>query len=113
MAANRAGFLQMSPAAYQRWGKEEVRLHPVGTGPVTLARWGQNQIIVLEKNPHDFKPGLPYLDRIELHIMKEGVMRVTALRAGEGDFANAVPRQQVERLAKDTPNHMLRGRETQ
>jgi peptide/nickel transport system substrate-binding protein len=113
MAANRAGFLQMSPAAYQRWGKEAVRLHPVGTGPFTLARWDQNQIIVLEKNPHYFKPGLPYLDRIELHIMKEGVTRVTALRAGEVEFANAVPREQVERLTKDTHIQMLRGRETQ
>jgi ABC-type transport system substrate-binding protein len=38
MAAYRVGFAQMSPAAYKRWGKEEVRLHPVGTGPFTLAR---------------------------------------------------------------------------
>ncbi len=45
--------------------------------------------------------------------MKEGVTRVTALRAGEVDFANAVPREQVERLAKDTHIQMLRGRETQ
>ncbi len=37
MAVNRAGFLQMSPASYQRWGKEEVQRHPVGTGPFTLA----------------------------------------------------------------------------
>jgi peptide/nickel transport system substrate-binding protein len=113
MAANRTGFLQMSPASYQRWGKEEVRLHPVGTGPFKLARWDQNQIIVLEKNPHYFKPGLPYLDRIELRIMKEGVTRVTALRTGEVDFANAVPREYVERMAKDTQVRMLRGRETQ
>ena len=113
MAANRAGFLQLSPASYTQWGKENVRLHPVGTGPFKLARWDQNQIIVLEKNPHYFKPGLPYLDRIELRIMKEGVTRVTALRAGEIDFANAVPREQVERLAKDAHIQMLRGRETQ
>ena len=25
MAANRTGFLQMSPASYKRWGKEEIR----------------------------------------------------------------------------------------
>ena len=61
MAADRVGFLQLSPAAYEHWGREEVRLHPVGTGPFTLARWEQNQAIVLEKNPHYFKPGLPYL----------------------------------------------------
>jgi ABC-type transport system substrate-binding protein len=113
IAANRAGFLQMSPASYKQWGKENVRLHPVGTGPFKLARWDQNQIILLEKNPNYFKPGLPYLDRIELRIIKEGVTRVTALRAGEVDFANAVPREQVERLTKDPQVRMLRGRETQ
>ncbi len=58
MAADRVGFLQMSPAAYKQWGREEVRLHPVGTGPFKLARWEQNQVIVLEKNPHYYKPGL-------------------------------------------------------
>jgi ABC-type transport system substrate-binding protein len=36
---------------------------------ILLARWDQNQIIVLEKNPHYFKSGLPYLDRIELWVM--------------------------------------------
>jgi ABC-type transport system substrate-binding protein len=113
MAANRAGFLQMSPAAYKRWGKEEVRLHPTGTGPFKLARWDQNQVIVLEKNPHYFKPGLPYLDRVELRVMKDGITRVTALRAGEVDFANAIPREHVERLAKDPQMRVLRGRETQ
>ncbi len=113
MAANRAGFLQMSPASYQRWGKEEIRLHPVGTGPFKLARWDQNQLIVLEKNPHYFKQGLPYLDRVELRVMKDGITRVTALRAGEVDFANAVPREHVERLAKDPQIRVLRGRETQ
>jgi ABC-type transport system substrate-binding protein len=113
MAANRAGFLQMSPDSYKQWGKEEVRLHPVGTGPFKLVRWDQNQSIVLEKNPHYFKPGLPYLDRLELHIMKEGVTRVTALRTREVDFANAVPREHVERLAKDPQILVLRGRETQ
>jgi peptide/nickel transport system substrate-binding protein len=113
MAADRTGFLQMSPASYQKWGKEEVRLHPAGTGPFKLAKWEQNQIIVLEKNPHYFKPGLPYLDRVELRIMKEGVTRVTALRAGEVDFANYIPRESIERLSRDPQLYVLRGRETQ
>jgi ABC-type transport system substrate-binding protein len=113
MAAERVGFLQMSPAAFKQWGKEEIRLHPVGTGPFKLARWDQNQIIVLEKNPHYFKPGLPYLDRIELRVMKEGVTRVTALRTGEVDFANYIPREHVERLARDPQMQVFRGRDTQ
>jgi ABC-type transport system substrate-binding protein len=113
MAAERTGFLQMSPAAFKKWGKEDIRLHPVGTGPFKLARWEQNQIIVLEKNPHYFKSGLPYLDRIELRVMKEGVTRVTALRTGEVDFANYVPREHVERLTRDPQIVVLRGTDTQ
>jgi ABC-type transport system substrate-binding protein len=77
----------MSPASYKRWGKEEIRLHPVGTGPFKLARWDQHQAIVLEKNPHYYNPGLPYLDHVELRIMKDGITHVTALRAGEKEAA--------------------------
>ena len=72
MAAERVGFLQMSPAAFKKWGKEEIRLHPVGTGPFKLAKWEQNQIIVLEKNPHYFKPGLPISTASSLRSSKKG-----------------------------------------
>jgi peptide/nickel transport system substrate-binding protein len=113
MAAYRVGFAQMSPASYKRWGKEDVRLHPVGTGPFKLARWEQNQIIGLEKNPDYFKPGLPYLDRIDLRIMKEGVTRVTALRTGEVEFANYIPSEHVERLTKDPQLQVIQGRDAQ
>jgi ABC-type transport system substrate-binding protein len=113
MAANRAGFLPMSPASDTQWGQEHVRLHPVGTGPFQRARRDQNPIIVLEKNADYCKAGLPSRERVELRIMKEGVPRVTALRAGAVDCANAVPRAPVERLARDTHVQMLRGRETQ
>ena len=113
MAVNRVGFLQMSPASYKRWGKDEVRLHPDGTGPFKLAKWDQNRIVVLEKNPNYFKPGLPYLDRVELQIIKEGVTRVTALRAGEVDFANYIPREHVDRLTRDAKIQVLKGKDTQ
>jgi ABC-type transport system substrate-binding protein len=58
MTADRVGFLQMSPAPFERWGKEEIRLHPVGTGPFKLAKWDRHQVIVLEKNPN-FQTGAP------------------------------------------------------
>ena len=45
--------------------------------------------------------------------MKEGVTRVTALRAGEVDFANMVPREHVERLTRDPQLYVLRGKDTQ
>jgi ABC-type transport system substrate-binding protein len=106
-------FLIKSPTAYKKWGRKEAHLHPTGTGPFKLARWEPNQIIVLEKNPAYFKPGLPYLDRIEFKIMKDGITRATALRAGEVDFVNYVAKELVERLSKDPKLQLLRGPDTQ
>jgi peptide/nickel transport system substrate-binding protein len=45
--------------------------------------------------------------------MKEGVTRVTALRTGEVDFANYIPREHVERLARDPQIQVIKGRDTQ
>ena len=106
-------FLIKAPSTYKTWGRKDAHLHPIGTGPFKLARWEQNQIIVLEKNPDYFKKGLPYLDRIELKIMKDGITRATALRAGEVDFLNYVPKEMVERLSKDAKLQLLRGQDTQ
>lgn len=108
----RVGFLQMSPTSYKTYGKKEVHLHPAGTGPFKFARWEQNNIIVLEKNPNYFKAGLPYLDRIEFKIMKEGVTRATALRAGEVDFVTVFPREHADRVAKDPKIRLYRGLDT-
>ncbi len=105
------GLRIISPTAYERWGKD-FGLHPVGTGPFQLGAWEQNRIIVLEKNRDYFKPGLPHLDRVELQIMKDGVTRVAALRAGEVDFINWVPREQAKRLEQDPKLQLWKGPET-
>jgi ABC-type transport system substrate-binding protein len=113
LAVYRVGFLIKSPTAYQKWGKKEAHLHPTGTGAFKLARWETNQLIVLEKNPDYFKPGLPYVDRIEYKIIKEGVTRATALRTGEVDFVNYVPKEAVERLSKDAKIRLFKGLDLQ
>jgi ABC-type transport system substrate-binding protein len=93
-------FLIKAPSTYKTWGRQDAHLHPTGTGPFKLAKWDTNQIIVLEKNPAYFKIGLPYLDRIEFKIMKDGVTRATALRAGEVDYVSWVPREHADRVTK-------------
>ncbi|MGH8055783.1 MAG: ABC transporter substrate-binding protein, partial [Candidatus Entotheonellia bacterium] len=113
LAVHRTGFVIKSPNTYKTWGRQDAHMHPTGTGPFKLARWESNQIIVLEKNPDYFKQGLPYLDRIEFKIMKDGITRATALRAGEVDFVNYVPKEMVERLSKDPKIQLPRGPDTQ
>jgi len=102
LAQYREGLLIKSPTAYEKVGKQEAQQHPVGTGPFKLAKWEQNNLIVLEKNKDYWKPGLPYLDRIEFKIMKDGVTRATALRAGEVDYVSWLPREHVDRVAKQS-----------
>jgi peptide/nickel transport system substrate-binding protein len=106
------GFLMISPTSYQRWGRQELPLHPAGTGPFMFAKWEPNRVILLERNPRYWKPGLPYLDRLEFKIIKEGVTRTTALRRGEVDVANRVPVEQVGLVAKDPRIQLFTGPET-
>jgi len=110
LATNGTGLHIISPTSEKTWGKDVLR-HPSGTGPFRFVTWEQNNRIVLERNPHYFKQGLPYLERIEYRIMKEGVTRVAALRAGEVDFVNWTPRESIERLSKDPKVRVLQGPE--
>ena len=71
MAVYRMGFQIKSPTSYKTWGRKDAALHPLAR-VLQAGQVGANQIIVLEKNPDYYKKGLPYLDRIELKIMKEG-----------------------------------------
>jgi peptide/nickel transport system substrate-binding protein len=110
LATNGTGLHIISPTSEKTWGKDVLR-HPSGTGPFRFVSWEQNARIVLERNPHYFKPGLPYLDRLEYRVMKEGVTRVAALRAGEVDFVNWTPRESLERLSKAPKIQVLQGPE--
>jgi ABC-type transport system substrate-binding protein len=56
--------------------------------------------VILEKNPHYFKPGLPYLDTLEFRVMKDPLTASAAIRSGEIDFIMRVPIQQALILEK-------------
>ncbi len=88
------GFLVASPSAVHQWGKD-YKFHPVGAGPFTFVAWTPGQQVILEKNGHYFKPGLPYLDRIMLKTMKDATTRMGAVRAGELAFATWIPLEMV------------------
>jgi peptide/nickel transport system substrate-binding protein len=110
LAQYREGLLIKSPTAYEKVGKQDAPRHPVGTGPFKLAQWNQNSLIALEKNKDYWKPGLPYLDRIEFKIMKDGVTRATAIRAGEVDYVSWLPREHADRVAKVPKIHVMTGK---
>src|SRR5262249_18655492 len=104
------GILMASPKAFETYGQDWVR-HPVGTGPFKFKEWVPGERVILEKNPHYFKPGLPYLDTLEYRIMKDPLTTSTALRAEEIDFFSRVPMQQVPILERSQGIHVITGLE--
>ena len=90
-----------SPTAVQQYGNDWGR-HPVGTGAFTykLEHYKPDELIVLEKNPHYFKPGLPYVDRVEIKVIKDPLAAMTALRTGQIDILERVNPQHVPIMEK-------------
>ena len=75
---------------------------PVGTGPFEFVDWVQGDHITLKKNPNYFKAGLPHLDTITFRFLPVDQSRIDALVAGELDWADAIPLQQVPDLQNDS-----------
>src|SRR5262249_12267908 len=99
LAGYSRGIPMTSPTAFQKYGEDWTR-HPVGTGPFMLKEYIPGEHVLLVKNPHYFKPGLPYLDALDCRIMKDPLTATTALRAGEIDFLVRIPLQQVPILER-------------
>ncbi|MDB5525384.1 MAG: Peptide/nickel transport system substrate-binding protein [Rhizobium sp.] len=76
--------------------------NPVGTGPFQFVEWTQGDHITVKKNPSYFKAGLPHLDSVTFRFLPVDQSRIDALSAGELDWADAIPLQQVTAL-KDDP----------
>jgi len=75
--------------------------NPVGTGPFEFVEWVQGDHISVKRNPNYFKAGLPHLDSVTYKFLAVDQSRIDALSAGEIDWADAVPLQQVPTLSKD------------
>ena len=64
----------------------QMRTHPIGTGPFKFVEFKQNESIKLERNPDYWKKGRPYLDGIEYSIIPNRATMVLALEAGKFDL---------------------------
>ena len=95
-ATGRAGTI-VSRSAVEKHGKDFGR-NPVGTGPFKFVQWKENEIIELERNPDYFEKGLPYLDKIQINLIKEPTSAVAAVLSGQVDGMDACPFQFMSQL---------------
>jgi ABC-type transport system substrate-binding protein len=111
---NRVGLI-VSPKSIQDKGGNVDRT-PVGTGPFKFVSWQDNNNIILSRNENYWRPGLPYLDGIDMRIINELNTAVRAVVAGEADIAvnmqapqKAIADRSPNVVAKAAPGLVLYG----
>ena len=112
VAGYRFGFPVSSPTAFRTLPENEYRMKPVGTVPFKFLEHVPNDRIVLVRNEHYFKPGLPYLDKVVFKILSDPMTQVSALKAGEVDMLNSVSPELVRVLERDRGVSVLGGLQT-
>jgi peptide/nickel transport system substrate-binding protein len=65
---------------------QEMRQHPIGTGPFKFVSYKPNESIRLTRNADYWKPGRPYLDGIEWTIIPNRSTALLAFVAGKLDM---------------------------
>jgi peptide/nickel transport system substrate-binding protein len=75
--------------------------HPIGTGPFMFEKWDRGSNIVLTRNPHYWKKGLPYLDKIVFRVIPDSASRAVAFEHGDVQVlrGNDVDNVDVKRLS--------------
>lgn len=73
---------------------------PITLGPYRLARWDQDDRLVLERNPFHRGPAA-LLDEIVVAIVPDASARVLRLRTGEADIVASIPPTHAVDLAED------------
>src|SRR2546429_3790761 len=66
----------------------DMRTHPIGTGPFKFVEFKPNEVIKTARNPDYWKPGRPYLDGIEWHIIPNVATRNLTFIAGTFDISS-------------------------
>jgi peptide/nickel transport system substrate-binding protein len=65
---------------------QQMRQHPIGTGPFKFVSYKPNEGIKLVRNEQYWRPGRPYLDGIEWSIIPSRATAILAFSAGKFDL---------------------------
>jgi peptide/nickel transport system substrate-binding protein len=65
---------------------QQMRQHPIGTGPFKFVEFKPNELIKLTRNPDYWRPGRPYLDGIEFTILPNRSTAILAFVSGKFDL---------------------------
>ncbi len=100
LLSNLGGFKGMAIVDQENVESGEIQTSPVGTGPFVFDNAVSGDSITLSAN-EDYWGGAPSVAGVEYSFISEPATALAALRAGEIDWTDVVPDQQVAELAED------------
>src|SRR5437899_3827807 len=117
LAAYRMGLMFYSPAATQKYTIEDRKAGKPeavpGCGPFKLVEWVKGSHLVMDRFDKYFEPGLPYLDRVMIRVIKDPVTEMAAFKAGEIDFIASFSPEHVDTMKAQNPRaQIMTGKET-
>lgn len=84
--------------ALTEMGEQAFGKNPIGSGAFRLKSWTRGVSMVLERNPHYWRSGRPYVDGVTFNTVPDDNTRVLALQSGQAHIADAIPYPQISRL---------------
>ena len=117
LAAYRMGFVVLSPTATQKYSQQDRQQGKpeavVGCGPFRLVEWVKGSHLVMDRFDKYFEPGLPYLSRVTIRVIKDPVTQLAAFKAGEVDFIPDFSPDHLDTLkAQNSRAQIMTGKET-
>lgn len=89
----------VSKATVEKMGDEAFAKSPsVTSGPMKFVEWKVGDRVVMARNEHYWRDGLPKLDGIEFIYVPDDNTRISMIQAGELDVTMAVPFARLKEL---------------
>lgn len=76
----------------------------IGTGPYILESYTPGVKAVLSRNPSYWKEGQPYIDQIDLPIMRDEATKLASFRTGQLDFLDELTVTERNQIVQGNPN---------
>ncbi len=91
---------QFAFVAEPNWLGSGSQTNPIGTGPFVFQEWVPNDHFTATKNPHYWRPGLPYLDSITYKPIPDPSSLLTSLESGSVDIMHTDTAIEIERAPR-------------
>ncbi len=117
LSAYRTGLILLSPASIQKFTETDRRQGKpgaiIGCGPFKYVEWVKGSHLLMERFDKYFVPGLPYVDKVMIRVIKDPVTEMAAFKAGEVDFIASFSPEHVDTMKAQNPKaQIMTGKET-